>query len=706
MATLQQTLRGLPQADDQISRGPGGVLRQKKTLQQATQQAGLAAAPTTPMAAQMAGADQQAAKMAGTPQQLGAALKAAGEPAPDLQTTLRRKEYTRQLGEAETAAIQKSEDMQKLGGLGDRVTSMVQAEFKKPTTTDVALSSDLDIIRKDPKSQEAMDAMLRIAQSGQNLDDVAKLIPEAATAIADVAKTAIRDPKDIKLPEFLPELGYTAESLSALLGVTPEEVQGYSVEDLQNKINQVTSEEFTKSQQLQQQAVSPLAGAAERGLAREAGRELSAVGVRATEADMQRLSDEISRADQVSFMGETRSYTDWLADDEVSAIIKDIVESPADSQIRKDLKDNPQTRDLYSFIERNEAALKEAASKLDTSTSEFKGIQTANKKVINDSLGGIALDPKVQEALIPGSTGFSSKIIKPESNPILSHLQDKTPDQRKQFTQQVATISSINPSVASEISKLTPEELSSLDITNNGKNWRNYKSTLEANKAVNSLDPSETTSILSNYSTSISSTDQVNADIETNNTMSNLGFPDSSYNTGSLPIINGKVDTTSLKDNFLQKNPVPKISDAAQGKVTSASFSYRPPTLPNQDTPQGRVLTHWQDFGKLNKVPTDVEMQSRLDKILSDTGKFSFGPPVFGNIASQELLDKKYEADATNWLEKSNIINDLKASGTWAKWGLTDADVSRINPLPTRLEAAKFDFNIGVGNQGYGGYGI
>jgi len=83
MATLQQTLRGLPKADDQLTRGPGGVLQRTPTLQQATKQTGVAVGPTTPLAAQLMGAGPQAAKMAGTPQQMQATL----------DTALRTKQY-------------------------------------------------------------------------------------------------------------------------------------------------------------------------------------------------------------------------------------------------------------------------------------------------------------------------------------------------------------------------------------------------------------------------------------------------------------------------------------------------------------------------------------------------------------------------------------------------------------------------------------
>lgn len=673
MATLQQTLRGLPQADNQLTRGPGGVLQRGPTLQEATQQAGLAAAPTTPMAAQMTGASQQAAKMAGTPQQMQAALQQATQ-GPTLETALRQKQYGREATAAETGAMSKSADMQKLGGLGDRVTKMVQNEYQKTVDANVQLSADLDIVAKatDLNTPEVMEAMKRIAEkTGQPLDkiDWASLIPKTRESIAQAAQAQMRQTTEIPISEVIGELGYDIPTLSKLLNVPEADLQKYNVEQLQAKVNQVSTEEFTRAQQLQKQAWSPLTGAAERGLAREAGRELSAVGVRASEADMQKLADEISGANQITFMGQTKSFAEWLSDDEISAMIKEVVDSPPDSQIRKDMQ--AQSPDFYNFITRNETALKTAAANLDTGVSNFKKLQNTNSQLISDSFGNLPIDPKLQEILIPGSTGLSASPISVQNNTILSHLQNKTPEERKQFAQQISTIFSANPSIAAELSKLSPQDLAALNIEGNGKNWRNYVANLEANKIVANLDSDETGPLLSNYSMSISSPEQVNSDIENNYTMSNLGFGDSSYTTGTLPITDRKVDTTKLKDTFLKNTPIPSLSDAANGKTQKASFLYKEPTMPTPGSPQSRVLTEWGDFGKSGKIPTANDIANRLDQLLLTSRKLYTGSGDNGAISPLDI-----------WVQKGQIINDLKKAGTWAKWGYTDSDADKINPNP------------------------
>jgi hypothetical protein len=607
MATLQQSLRGLPQADDQISRGPGGVLRQKKTLQQATQQSGLAAAPITPMAAEMTGADAQAAKMAGTPQQVGAALKQASEPV-TLETALRRKQYTREATAAEASGIQKSADMQKLGGLGDRVTNMVKAEYQKPVGAEVDLSNDLDIIKKDPKSQEAMDAMLRIAQSGQSLDKVAELVPEAAAAIGDIAKKAIRNPDEVKANEFLPDLGYDPASLANLLGVTPEEVQGYSLTDLQNKINQVTSQEFTKSQQLEKQSVSPTTGIAERGLAREAGRELATTGVRASEADMQRLADEVSTANQVSFMGQSKPVTDWLADDEISAMVKEVVESPANSPLRKQMQ--MESPDFYNFITNNETALKDAASKLDTSTSQFKQIQDTNKKIVSDRLPG--LSPELQARFVPEAQGLQSRVIDPKKSSMLSYMDSLPKGESAIASNELLMANEKDSTLIDSIAKLNPQQLASLGISKKNSNWEKLKQHNDTLDRITNIPPENSDDLIREAFSDVSSLDMARTYIDQGNVLSGLGLESG--------VSLSKLDPNTLKDDILAGKSKVSVEDAAAGNIPK--IEKQKLGMPKQPDPS----------------TTEAKLAYVLTPIMKD-----------GSLSSAELNDPQGPVSKLNW---------------------------------------------------------
>ena len=651
MATLQQTLKGLPQADDQMTRGPGGVLQQKKTLQQATQQLGLSAAPTTPLGAELAGAGPQPAKMAGTPQQLQAALQQASEPS-DLQTTLRRKQFTREATAGEAAAIQKSADMQKLGGLGDRVTKLITSEYEKiPVAPTNLLAVDeyqgkklgpiADKLAAVIKNPNDMDAQLAVAEYfGRALDptEIKSLFKSTGESLGTAAAGAVRNLSAVPITEMLTDLGYDLPTLSGLLGIPVETLQKYSVEQVQEKVDQVAAEEYSKAQQIQQQAASPFAGAAERAQAREAGRELATTGVRATEADMQRLADTIESADQVSFLGQTKSYKDWLADDEISAMIKEVVDSPEGSQLRKDLEQ--MSPDLYNFVTNNEASLKNLTSQIETGASQFKQLQDKNKEFISNTFGNIDLDPTLQEELIPGSTKLSATELTSKSSPVTKYLTDKTPDQRKQFTNQINSARTDNPNIGKEIASLSPEKLKTLAIESNGKRWRDYVYTLNDSTDIKNTDPLDSDKLLSHFSTSISNVKQVEDDINTQRALDLIGIPDSTYTTGSIPLKDGKVNTEQLKPTLLAGTPVPKLEDAADGKMKSVEFTYKSPKLPGTDTAPGRIYDTFSDILKTGRVPTIPEIQQAM--ITDSTGR---------------------------------IMSDLNDSGITQKWGYKPEDL-------------------------------
>lgn len=627
MATLQQTLRGLPAPDTQMTRGPGGVLQQKKTLQEVTQQAGLAAAPTTPAGAQMLGADAQSAKMAGTPQQLGAALKQASEPQ-QLGTALRRQQVRTQATGLEQQRLQKSAEMQGLGGLGDRVTNFIDKEMQKLAATPVqvkavgtfegkdisGLAPDLELLRKNPND---MEAMVRV-QSALGMDTTKQLTPEqinglyesSQESIGRAAGAAISDSLSVSDLAKDPQFGYDMTSLSQLLGVPEAELAGYSVNQLSDKINQIAATEFGESAQMQQQAVSPMAGAAEREMARQAGRELSAVGIRSTEADVQKLADTLERADIVSFGGMSVPVGELLKDENISAIIKDYLESPEGSDIRKEL--DATEPELSNFIKTHQAALSDAAKQMGEGATAFKQIQESNKKLVRDSFGGIDLLPEVKKALIPQATALSATTINPADSVVLSHLQNKTPDQKRAFGDQLNAEASKNPSVAEQVAKLSPEELSALNIENDGKRWRTYKDISQDYRTVTNLEPTEHKEILANYSPSIDSAEQVNADIEYNNIATNLGFGDPTYTTGTLPIKDNKVDVDSLKTAFINNNPMPTIAEAAAGKTKSAEFTYKEPAQVEAGSAKDRILKAFGDYGRSGKIPTFEEIEQRM----------------------------------------------------------------------------------------------
>jgi hypothetical protein len=649
MATLQQTLRGLPQADTQLTRGPGGVLQQKKTLQQATQQAGLSAAPTTPMMALSLGVSPDVAKMTGTEQQMNAALKQASEPV-QLQTALRRQQPRTQVSAQEQVRLQKSAEMQGLGGLGDRVTNFIDTEMQKLATAPVEvkaattfegkdisglnLAPDLEILRKNPNDTEAMvrvqGALGMDASKQLTADQINSLYESTSQSVGTAAASQIQNELTISDLISDPKFGYDIASLSGLLGVPEADLANYSVNQLSDKINEIASTEFGQTAQMQKQASSPFAGVAERGMARQAGQELSTTGIAAAEAGVQRLADTLERADTVSFAGTNLPVSELLKDETISAVIKDYLESPEGSDIRKELDSTEPA--LSKFITEHAATLSKAASALGESATSFSQIQKDNKKLQTEPFGGIELNSDLMKQIIPDWGKLSAKKIDPSTIPMIAELTGKTPQQKQQFANQLNDAAKINPNIAKEVAVLSPEDRKALAIDSNGKRWRDYTYALNDRASIESSDPLDYDNLITHFSTSLSSPDQVNEDLTLQTALDLVGAADSKYTTGGIPLKDGKVDSDKLKESLLASTPKPEVSSSAKGETKLAEFNYARPQLPDIATPVGRVFNNFASILKTGRKPDVQEIRKVM--FTEATGQ------TFQDLQSSGILEK------------------------------------------------------------------
>lgn len=696
MATLRQTLRGLPKADEQLVRGPGGVLQKAPTLQEATATAGLSTAPTTPMAAQMVGASPQASKMAGTPQQMQATL----------QTALRQKQYGRETTAEEKAAMTKSEDMKKLGGLGERVTTLVQGEYNKlvpptapPTTTAGGVqpaptqpttsvpvgaanqelakySQQLATIRANPDSPEARTAMAEISTAlGKDPKDIDfnALYQDAQTAIASAATKTIGDYKGVvKVPQILQQLGYDLPTLSDLIGVPADKLKDFSLEQLQDKVNEVTSREFTRTQQLEQQAMSPLVGVAERGLARAAARELSTTGVRATESDMQKLADQVTAATTVTFMGQTKPVDQWLADDEISAMIKEVVESPANSKLRRDLK--AMAPQFYSFIEGNENALKEAAARIEIGTSKFKQIQEANKA----ELAKTKVSEDILEDLAPNATGLQTEdttkpaepvapgqepeVAKPK-DPILQYLDTITDTEKVEANKILANIKALDPTTYEQLKTLTADEWKSLGMGKPDSNWSKLQAYNADLQYLKSIKDTDVDSLISQIFSDVGTLTMAQDTIARSNTLRALGL-DSGVSLTSL-------DPKKLKEDLLAKRPPVSIKDAAGGKIPSTEKQKLGTLISPKPDSQEFLL-----YDKLRPVMKDGKLSA--EEINAAEGPVS--QLSWDQLLKLQDMSKSPKAaiDRSTLDSKLNIMKDNNTSSLLKFRGVVPANSTRM----------------------------
>ena len=643
MATLQQTLRGLPEADTQLTRGPGGVLQQKKTLQQATQQAGLSAAPTTPMMAQGLGASPDAAKMAGTPQQMNAALKQAAEPV-QLQTALRRQQPRTQVSAQEQGRLQKSAEMQGLGGLGDRVTNFIDTEMQKLATAPVEvkaattfegkdvsglnLAPDLEILRKNPNDTEAMvrvqGALGMDASKQLTADQINSLYESTSQSVGTAAASQIQNELTISDLISDPKFGYDMASLSGLLGVPEADLANYSVNQLSDKINEIASTEFGQTAQMQQQASSPFAGVAEREMARQAGQELSTTGIAAAEAGVQRLADTLERADTVSFAGTNLPVSELLKDETISSVIKDYLESPEGSDIRKELDSTEPA--LSKFITEHAATLSKAAAALGESATSFSQIQKDNKKLQTEPFGGIELNSDLMKQIIPDWGKLFSNKIDPSTIPLFSYAKSLSPKEAKIIANELNTAYENDPAIAQEISQLSAEQLSTLGIGKKNSNWEQMKTYNDHIGYVQDLPEEDTDSLIREVYSDAGSVAGAQMNITYGNILSGLGM-ESGVSLTSL-------DPSILKQQALSGKPKVSITGAASGPVPKyQKAKLGAPKLPQQGTP-------------------DYDIVMKLAPVLSD-----------GDLTAAEISDPQSPISSFS-LEELIRMEDLSASNT------------------------------------------
>lgn len=613
MATLADTLR--QQRQGITTRDASGTLSTETPEEIGTlaNKAGLQAPPTTPIGGAMIGANANQQKMMGTPQQKQAVFNANAQ-APDstLQNALRRQQVRTQASAPEQQEKQKSEDMQNLGSLGDRVTDFINAQRQNlegqagqgvavanASSIDLGngaqdltpYASDIAALRNNPSD---MNAQLKVNQDlGLNVnntlsaDQINNLYESSNQSLATGGANTVSDSLSVNDLVNSGKFGYDMNSLSGLLGVPADQLQGMTVGALKNKIDQVTQDEFTHSQQLQQQSQSGQLGQAERGLAQQQGQEASRTGLRASEADMNSLVNQIQNSDQVSFGGKNYNVDDLLKDSTVSGIITDYLNAAPGSPDRAQLeKTEPQ---LIDFINKNQAVLADAATKISGGAQQFGNLQQQNKKTA--TLGG-ALSDDVASKLIPNYGQLSATAIDPSKIPVLAVAQSLTPDQTRTYGANISNLTSI-PGAANELVQLTPNEISQLqlDSTSPSAPYQQYTQNVQRYQQIQgarSID--QLTPLLFSQGTP----PNLAQDVKQNAAMNALGLGGDPSLSVLDPNGTGQIDSV---DNIKQRmaSQAPSLLDTIHGKNTvSGASNYKGlniPTMPTDPAKQSLLYT-------------------------------------------------------------------------------------------------------------------
>lgn len=659
MPTLAQTIK---QNNKVLRRGPGGQLTEEtpEEIQTLSGQAGLQAPPTTPLGGAMIGANKDQQKMMGTPQQKEAALSLATEkPDATLQDAMRRKQVRSQATGQEQQAIQKSQDMENLGTLGDRVNDFINTQrqtLQEKAGTGVEVQAVDQFQGKDTSTLKELLSNLRNNPSDQNImlqvnqalgydvnrqlapAEVDDLYESAIQSISRGASGSVDDDLNVDDLVNMQSFGYDKKQMSDLLGVPEDQLSKMTVAQLRNEIDRVGTEEFSKTQGLEQQAQSGQLGQAERGLARDLARESSRVGTRASEADFSNLEGQIANADKVQFGGKEYQVDELLQDDTISGIISDYMNSAPGSETRNQIdQKEPALRD---FIQKNQAVLADASQQLQTGAKTFQDTQSYNQSLQN--FGGIKLSDELMGNLVQGFGNLRAEKIDPNSVPVLKAAQEGGPDYSRQMANNLnSELQNDKSNFSNELKGLDYNTIKSWDIGNAdpNSNWNsNYIQPKRFWEQVSTLPPQDADRLIKMALTDVTNKDDAQGKMSSNRSANVLGFG-SKVNTGVIDSNgDGIIDSgQDIKEALLKANPRPSLANGP-----SAVQKYTPGAMGKPQIPDSGL-----DHDIYNKLKGDA---------------------LKGSINYGDLVNNKIN------LEEAIRLQDMKGQGN-----VSGGDVDRFH---------------------------
>jgi len=163
-----------------------------------------------------------------------------------------------------------------------------------------------------------------------------------------------------------------------LLGITEAEASTLTVGELQKKVNALLEADYDRVDELTRVANDPFYPESLRKAAQAELRNLSSVGVVATESDFNKLNEAVQSADMIEVAGKTYTVDELLSDEQLTVLISSYLEDPESDYSKDLLKDFPA---LVEFINDNKAALENAMQYLDESIKDKIAISKKNDEL-------------------------------------------------------------------------------------------------------------------------------------------------------------------------------------------------------------------------------------------------------------------------------------------------------------------------------------
>ena len=449
-------------------KGPSGQLTSvtPSSLSQATELQTGGPSPVTPLGASQMGVGPDSAKMAGTQTQKNSALRQAVDPSQQLSTAQRQHQGRQVTREEEQAKLEKSEQLQKLGGLGDQVYNLISGQFSQLQGSDVALegapeeiASALQSGDQDQITGAIQDWANKEISEGRpiNFETMKQMFPNPQDAISAAVAAGIEDQLVVD-DSMVQGLGF--ESMADLEAQTGIQVpEGATLQDVQNIVEGEITAEFDRTENLRSLMNDPNASAQERAAARQELIDMGAIGLSAGEQAAHQIEQQVAEADEVTFGGEKVSLENLMNDEFVSGLTKRFFEDP--EYATKIKEENPE---FASFLETNQAALQDLTAELDESVTQVTEAHEEQQK-----LGQIEDVGELDKEAIKNIFGvdldkYGADTQNLTNDPLYKTMTDDKidPESRAQLVSSVSSLGLSDPDMAKQLLNMDQEALERL----------------------------------------------------------------------------------------------------------------------------------------------------------------------------------------------------------------------------------------------------
>lgn len=519
MATLANTIS---KNQKRTTRDAYGNLIEAPTTQQLAGQAGLSSSPTTPSGVGLLGGTPDQQKMAGTPAQKAPALAQATGGAQRLDEAQRR-------GVAGVGAVsdETKQKAQQLGGLSNiegRVQTLINSylpgggqavEAAAPTVQAASITSVpadkqpavagelqqyVNVLAGRPwtglSQSEQQEALLHLnnasTQAGFAIapEQVPGMFAEAQKTIGSAVAKTTQDASAVTVGNLIAKGGlpYKAEDLASLLGVSADQLQNFSLQQLEDAVKAEQQKEFSRVQELQRTSTSQTASSAERALARQQLQEAGTSGLRTMESQVSSILDQVHNGDQVQVGGKSYTVEQLLSDKTIENMVNDYLTDPNSADSQALINSSPQ---FVDFINRNKAALEQAVKGVQAGATEYGNIQAQRQGELATG-SGLQLPDVLQKVLFPNGmqAGLGAEklnLSKQAANPDLFNAL-KTPEAATALSQ-FRSLANSEPAMVADLAKFSPTELQQMGFWDNSSKWQNYMKWRDTRSKLTALDP-------------------------------------------------------------------------------------------------------------------------------------------------------------------------------------------------------------------------